>query len=86
MTTIPCVSVAYVSNGASTKANALGMRPMQERAREEAQGGDGMTGFVQTWPNEGIVQQAVGQMLWAASPDTGFVQEALARLNNETRS
>ncbi len=31
---IPSVSVAYASNGSSTKANALGMRPMQERAYE----------------------------------------------------
>ena len=32
---IPSVSVAYARNGASTKANALGMRPMQERAYEK---------------------------------------------------
>ena len=32
--TIPSVSVSYARNGASTKANALGMRPMQERAYE----------------------------------------------------
>jgi superfamily II DNA or RNA helicase len=31
---IPSVSVAYARNGASTKSNALGMRPMQERAYE----------------------------------------------------
>src|SRR5438128_7920964 len=31
---IPSVSVSYARNGASTKANALGMRPMQERAYE----------------------------------------------------
>jgi len=31
---IPSVSVSYASNGNSTKANALGMRPMQERAYE----------------------------------------------------
>ncbi len=31
---IPSVSVTYARNGASTKANALGMRPMQERAYE----------------------------------------------------
>ncbi len=30
----PSVSVRYASNGASTKANALGMRPMQEKAYE----------------------------------------------------
>lgn len=29
---IPSVSVTYASNGSSTKANALGMRPMQEQA------------------------------------------------------
>lgn len=29
---IPSVSVAYAANGSSTKVNALGMRPMQERA------------------------------------------------------
>jgi len=29
---VPSVSVSYARNGASTKANALGMRPMQERA------------------------------------------------------
>ncbi|MGY3120350.1 superfamily II DNA or RNA helicase [Bradyrhizobium sp. S3.14.4] len=29
---IPSVSVSYARNGSSTKANALGMRPMQERA------------------------------------------------------
>ncbi|HWI81518.1 DEAD/DEAH box helicase family protein, partial [Ramlibacter sp.] len=32
---IPSVSVVYASNGASTRANALGMRPMQERAYEK---------------------------------------------------
>ena len=31
---VPSVSVNYARNGASTKANALGMRPMQERAYE----------------------------------------------------
>jgi len=31
---IPSVSVTYARNGISTKANALGMRPMQERAYE----------------------------------------------------
>lgn len=31
---IPAVSVSYARNGSSTKANALGMRPMQERAYE----------------------------------------------------
>jgi superfamily II DNA or RNA helicase len=32
--TVPAVSVTYARNGSSTKANALGMRPMQERAYE----------------------------------------------------
>ncbi|WP_137113761.1 DEAD/DEAH box helicase [Mesorhizobium sp. GR13] len=32
---VPSVSVSYSRNGASTKANALGMRPMQERAYEK---------------------------------------------------
>ncbi len=32
---IPAVSVTYARNGSSTKANALGMRPMQERAYEK---------------------------------------------------
>ncbi len=32
---IPSVSVTYAHNGSSTKANALGMRPMQERAYEK---------------------------------------------------
>jgi len=31
---VPSVSVTYSRNGASTRANALGMRPMQERAYE----------------------------------------------------
>lgn len=31
---VPSVSVTYAHTGASTKANALGMRPMQERAYE----------------------------------------------------
>lgn len=31
---VPSISVSYACNGASTKANALGMRPMQERAYE----------------------------------------------------
>lgn len=31
---VPTVSVSYESNGKSTKANELGMRPMQERAYE----------------------------------------------------
>lgn len=33
--TVPTVSVSYARNGNSTKANALGMRPMQERAYEK---------------------------------------------------
>uniref|UniRef100_E6VCV8 Pseudomurein-binding repeat n=1 Tax=Rhodopseudomonas palustris (strain DX-1) TaxID=652103 RepID=E6VCV8_RHOPX len=32
---VPSVSVSYAQNGGSTKANALGMRPMQERAYEK---------------------------------------------------
>lgn len=32
---VPSVSVTYARNGASTKANALGMRPMQEKAYEK---------------------------------------------------
>ena len=32
---VPTVSVSYARNGASTQANALGMRPMQERAYEK---------------------------------------------------
>lgn len=32
---VPSVSVTYARNGASTKANSLGMRPMQERAYEK---------------------------------------------------
>ncbi|MBB2197868.1 MAG: pseudomurein-binding repeat-containing protein [Gluconacetobacter sp.] len=32
---VPSVSVSYAANGNSTKANALGMRPMQERAYEK---------------------------------------------------
>jgi hypothetical protein len=32
--TVPSVSVSYARNGFSTRANALGMRPMQERAYE----------------------------------------------------
>ena len=32
--TIPSVSVSYARNGSSTRANTLGMRPMQERAYE----------------------------------------------------
>ncbi|HBO3384086.1 DEAD/DEAH box helicase [Pseudomonas aeruginosa] len=32
--TVPSVSVSYAQNGRSTKANELGMRPMQERAYE----------------------------------------------------
>ena len=31
-TSIPSVSVSYARNGSSTRANELGMRPMQERA------------------------------------------------------
>lgn len=31
---VPSISVSYASNGSSTKANLLGMRPMQERAYE----------------------------------------------------
>lgn len=34
MTFVPSVSVNYSRNGSSTKANVLGMRPMQERAYE----------------------------------------------------
>ncbi|MEC9362935.1 DEAD/DEAH box helicase [Sinimarinibacterium flocculans] len=32
--TVPSISVSYAQTGCSTKANALGMRPMQERAYE----------------------------------------------------
>lgn len=32
---VPSVSVSYAQNGSSTKANELGMRPMQERAYEK---------------------------------------------------
>lgn len=32
---VPSVSVTYARNGVSTKANSLGMRPMQERAYEK---------------------------------------------------
>src|SRR5271154_3367349 len=32
---VPSISVSYARNGSSTKANALGMRPMQERAYEK---------------------------------------------------
>ena len=35
VSTVPSVSVSYARNGSSTKANALGMRPMQERAYEK---------------------------------------------------
>src|SRR5258707_8101466 len=35
MESVPSVSVPYARNGSSTKANALGMRPMQERAYEK---------------------------------------------------
>ncbi|PWC27405.1 DEAD/DEAH box helicase [Teichococcus aestuarii] len=35
MQAVPSVSVSYSRNGSSTKANALGMRPMQERAYEK---------------------------------------------------
>ncbi|MBZ9675246.1 DEAD/DEAH box helicase [Mesorhizobium sp. ES1-1] len=34
MNNVPSVSVSYAHNGNSTKANALGMRPMQERVYE----------------------------------------------------
>jgi superfamily II DNA or RNA helicase len=32
---VPSISVTYAQNGSSTKSNALGMRPMQERAYEK---------------------------------------------------
>ena len=32
---VPSISVSYARNGSSTKANVLGMRPMQERAYEK---------------------------------------------------
>src|SRR5690348_9031712 len=32
---VPSISVSYARNGRSTKANAFGMRPMQERAYEK---------------------------------------------------
>ncbi|MCF3948356.1 DEAD/DEAH box helicase [Acidiphilium iwatense] len=35
VSTVPSVSVTYAHNGSSTKANALGMRPMQERVYEK---------------------------------------------------
>ena len=33
---VPSISVSYARNGSSTRANALGMRPMQERAADQA--------------------------------------------------
>jgi superfamily II DNA or RNA helicase len=33
--TVPSISVSYARNGSSTRSNALGMRPMQERAYEK---------------------------------------------------
>jgi superfamily II DNA or RNA helicase len=33
--TVPSVSITYAQSGTSTRANALGMRPMQERAYEK---------------------------------------------------
>ena len=35
MKSVPSISVSYARTGSSTKANALGMRPMQERAYEK---------------------------------------------------
>jgi hypothetical protein len=35
MKSVPSVSVSYARNGSSTRVNALGMRPMQERAYEK---------------------------------------------------
>lgn len=35
MKSVPSISVTYAQNGSSTKANALGMRPMQEQAYEK---------------------------------------------------
>src|SRR6201994_998967 len=35
MKSVPSVSVSYARNGSSTKANAFGMRSMQERAYEK---------------------------------------------------
>ncbi len=35
MKSVPSISVSYARNGSSTKSNALGMRPMQERAYEK---------------------------------------------------
>jgi superfamily II DNA or RNA helicase len=35
MKSVPSISVIYAQNGSSTKANALGMRPMQERTYEK---------------------------------------------------
>src|ERR1700722_14106305 len=35
VTSVPSISVSYARNGSSTKANALGMRAMQERAYEK---------------------------------------------------
>lgn len=35
MKSVPSVSVSYARSGSSTKSNALGMRPMQERAYEK---------------------------------------------------
>src|SRR4030081_1741743 len=34
MKSVPSITVSYARTGNSTKANALGMRPMQERAYE----------------------------------------------------
>jgi hypothetical protein len=34
MKSVPSISVSHARNGSATKANALGMRPMQERAYE----------------------------------------------------
>jgi len=53
---IPSVSVTYARDGRSTKANSMGMRPMQERAypRTEKRGGRNPNIALMAWSGSGV--------------------------------
>src|SRR3954465_8049672 len=88
---IPSVSVSYARNGSSTKTNALGMRPMQERAYERrgeqylliksppASGKSRALMFIAPdKPAKRGLKQAIG-VLPENSPGRGFQFEPLTR-------
>ena len=63
MKSVPSVSVSYARNGSSTKANAIGMRPMQERAYEKR--GEAMK---KAWAQSHERSRQTAAVGWNAAP------------------